>query len=110
MIRHDLTDRIYKNEDAKFKAVVKEVRQRYEKGQPILIGTISIEKNELLGELLQRDGIEAQILNAKQHEKEAQIIAQAGKVGAVTVATNMAGRGVDIKLGGDPVDSEEEKK
>ncbi|MFA5021475.1 MAG: preprotein translocase subunit SecA [Patescibacteria group bacterium] len=110
MIRLDLADRIYKNEEAKFKAVVQEVKERNAKGQPVLIGTISIEKNELLGEMLKRDGIEPQILNAKFHEKEAQIISQAGRLGAVTVATNMAGRGVDIKLGGDPTDSEEEKK
>ncbi|MFA6254717.1 MAG: preprotein translocase subunit SecA [Patescibacteria group bacterium] len=110
MIRRDLSDRIYKNEECKFQAVVKEVKERSQKGQPVLIGTISIEKNELLGQLLQREGIQAQILNAKQHEKEAQIITQAGRLGAVTVATNMAGRGVDIKLGGDPVDPEEEQK
>ena len=110
MIRQDLPDRIYKNEEAKFKAIVKEIKEKQEKGQPVLIGTISIEKNELLGQFLQREGIEPQILNAKQHEKEAQIIAQAGKVGSVTVATNMAGRGVDIKLGGDPFDPQEEKK
>lgn len=110
MIRKDLTDRIYKNEQAKFQAIVKEVKERNVKGQPVLIGTISIEKNELLGELLKREGIEVQILNAKFHEKEAKIIFQAGRLGAVTVATNMAGRGVDIKLGGDPVDPVEEKK
>ncbi len=110
MIRQDWPDRIYKNEEAKFRAVVSEVKERYTKGQPVLIGTISIEKNELLGQLLEREGVPAQILNAKQHEKEAQIIAQAGRIGAVTVATNMAGRGVDIKLGGDPFDAEGEKK
>jgi len=110
MIRRDLSDRIYKNEECKFQAVVKEVKERHQKGQPVLIGTISIEKNELLGAFLQREGIDAQILNAKQHEKEAQIITQAGRLGAVTVATNMAGRGVDIKLGGDPVDLAEEQK
>jgi len=110
LARKDLSDRIYKNEEGKFKAIVKEVKQRNQKGQPVLIGTISIEKNELLGEMLRREGVDVQILNAKQHEKEAQIISQAGKVGAVTVATNMAGRGVDIKLGGDPFDSEEEKR
>ncbi|OGY45950.1 MAG: preprotein translocase subunit SecA [Candidatus Buchananbacteria bacterium RIFCSPHIGHO2_01_FULL_39_8] len=110
MIRKDLPDRIYKNEEGKFRAVVREIKERSTKGQPVLVGTISIEKNELLGQLLAREGIEVQLLNAKNHEKEAQIIAQAGKVGAVTVATNMAGRGVDIKLGGDPVDPEEEKR
>jgi preprotein translocase subunit SecA len=110
LIRKDSADRIYKNEEAKFKAIVEDVKARQAKGQPVLIGTISIEKNELLGELLKREGVEPQILNAKHHEKEAQIIAQAGQVGAVTVATNMAGRGVDIKLGGDPFDEQEEKK
>lgn len=110
MVRKDLPDRIFKNEEGKFKAVVQEVKARHEKGQPVLIGTISIEKNELLGQLLEREGIAAQILNAKQHEKEAQIISQAGRIGAVTVATNMAGRGVDIKLGGDPIDLNEEQR
>ena len=110
LIRADLQDRIYKNEEAKFRAVVNQVKECHEKGQPVLIGTISIEKNELLGELLRREGIEPQILNAKYHEKEAQIIAQAGRFCAVTVATNMAGRGVDIKLGGEQLDAEEEKK
>ncbi|MAF13953.1 MAG: preprotein translocase subunit SecA [Parcubacteria group bacterium] len=110
MARKDLTDKIYKNEEAKFQAIAKEVKARQEKGQPVLIGTISIEKNEILGQMLAREGVEANILNAKQHEKEATIIAQAGKTGSVTVATNMAGRGVDIKLGGDPFDAEEEKK
>ncbi len=110
MVRRDMPDRIYKSEEGKFQAVAAEVKQRHEKGQPVLIGTISIEKNELLGEMLRREGIEVQTLNAKYHEKEAQIISQAGRLGAVTVATNMAGRGVDIKLGGDPADAEEEKK
>jgi len=110
MVRKDLSDKIYKDEKNKFQAVVEEVISRHQDGQPVLIGTISIEKNELLGAMLEREGIAATILNAKQHEKEAQIIAQAGRVGAVTVATNMAGRGVDIKLGGDPFDPEEEKK
>ena len=110
LARLDLPDRVYKNEEAKFAAVVAEVKTRHAAGQPVLIGTISIEKNELLGRLLEREGIPAQILNAKFHEKEAQIISQAGRYGAVTVATNMAGRGVDIKLGGDPADSDEEEK
>lgn len=110
LARLDLPDRIYKNEEAKFKAVVAEAKKRSEAGQPVLIGTISIEKNEILSELLKREGVKAEVLNAKQHEREAQIIAQAGHAGAVTVATNMAGRGVDIKLGGDPVNTEEEKK
>jgi len=110
IIRKDMADRIYKDDQAKMQAIVKEVRERHDKGQPVLIGTISIEQNEELGELLKRSGIDVQILNAKQHEKEAQIIAQAGKVGAVTVATNMAGRGVDIKLGGDPYNAAAETK
>ena len=110
MVRADLSDRIYKNEEGKFKAVVREVKERHTQGTPVLIGTISIEKNELLSAMLEREGIAHNLLNAKQHEKEAQFIAQAGRVGAVTVATNMAGRGVDIKLGGDPVDPAEEKQ
>jgi preprotein translocase subunit SecA len=110
MIRLDLPDQIYKTEKAKFKALIKEIKQRHQKGQPILVGTRSVEKNEYLGKLLEIEGIPHQILNAKHHEKEAQIIAQAGKLGAVTVATNMAGRGVDIILGGNPPDPEEAKK
>ena len=102
MVRKDLNDLVYQSELGKFKAVVEEVKRRHASGQPILVGTISIEKNELLGEMLEREGISPQILNAKHHEKEAQIIAQAGKLGAVTIATNMAGRGVDIILGGPP--------
>ena len=100
MIRADLPDRIYRTERGKFQAVAREIKERHEKGQPVLVGTVSIEKNELLSALLKKEGIPHQILNAKNHEQEAQIIAQAGSVGAVTVATNMAGRGVDIKLGG----------
>ena len=100
MIRIDNNDVIYKNEAGKFRAVVKEVKQSYEKGQPVLIGTVSIEKSEKLSALLQKEGIKHEVLNAKQHEKEAEIIAQAGKYGAVTIATNMAGRGTDIMLGG----------
>ncbi len=100
MIRVDLPDAIFKTENGKFKAIVREIKQRHQKGQPVLVGTVSIEKNEYLGQLLRREGIPHQILNAKYHEKEAQIIAQAGRLGAVTVATNMAGRGVDIILGG----------
>ena len=102
MVRKDLNDLIYRSEMGKFKAVVDEVKRRHLTGQPVLVGTISIEKNELLGEMMEREGIAPQILNAKHHEKEAQIIAQAGKLGAVTIATNMAGRGVDIMLGGIP--------
>jgi len=108
--RKDETDRIYKTENGKFKAIVGEIKVRHEIGQPVLIGTVSIEKNELLSKLLEREGIVHKILNAKNHEKEAEIIAQAGKFGAVTVATNMAGRGVDIILGGNPPDSNEASK
>jgi preprotein translocase subunit SecA len=110
MIRVDLPDRVYKTNKAKFKAVVEEVKKRHQKGQPVLVGTVSIEKNEFLGKLLEREGIPHQILNAKNHEKEGEIIAQAGRLGAVTVATNMAGRGVDIILGGNPPDPEEAEK
>ncbi|MFC2072677.1 preprotein translocase subunit SecA [Chloroflexota bacterium] len=102
MIRQDFPDRIYANEKAKFLAVVSEVEQLYQKKQPVLIGTVSIEKSEVLSDLLKRKGISHQVLNAKYHEQEAAIIAQAGQLGAVTVATNMAGRGVDIVLGGNP--------
>ncbi len=110
MIRKDLPDVIFKNEKGKFMSVIREIRRRHEAGQPILIGTISIEKNEMLSELLTREGIEHRILNAKNHEKEAQIIAQAGRYGAVTLATNIAGRGVDILLGGSPFDQESAAK
>ena len=104
-IRKDQQDRIYKNEHAKFTAVVKEIKERIAKGQPVLLGTISIEKNEVLSELLSKEGVMHNILNAKNHEKEAEFIAQAGRPGAVTLATNMAGRGVDIILGGNPPDA-----
>jgi preprotein translocase subunit SecA len=110
MIRVDLPDKVFKTEKGKFKAIVEEVKKRHQKLQPILIGTTSIEKNELLSKMLMLEGIPCQVLNAKNHEKEAQIIAQAGKLGQVTVATNMAGRGVDIILGGNPPDPEEAKK
>ncbi|MEW6407465.1 MAG: preprotein translocase subunit SecA [Patescibacteria group bacterium] len=110
MIREDLNDRIYKTELGKFKAVAEEVAERHKLGQPVLIGTTSIEKNERLSEILTRQGIPHQLLNAKNHEKEAQIIAQAGTLGAVTCATNMAGRGVDIILGGNPKNETEAKK
>ncbi len=110
MIRKALSDRIYKTIDGKFKALVREIEERHKKGQPILVGTTSIEKNEYLGKLLDREGISHQILNAKHHEGEGQILAQAGKLGTVTVATNMAGRGVDIILGGNPQNPEEAKK
>jgi preprotein translocase subunit SecA len=110
LIRKELGDRIYKTLNGKFEAVVKEIKERHEKGQPVLVGTVSIEKNEYLGKLLERQGVPHQILNAKQHEKEGEIIAQAGHFGAVTIATNMAGRGVDIILGGNPPKEEEQKK
>ncbi|HEY3209207.1 MAG TPA: preprotein translocase subunit SecA [Actinomycetota bacterium] len=102
MIRTDQQDLIYKNEDAKWRAVTEDIVERNEQGQPILVGTVSIEKSERLSGYLNRRGIPHHVLNAKQHEKEAMIVAQAGRRGAVTVATNMAGRGVDILLGGNP--------
>ncbi|MBC7222924.1 MAG: preprotein translocase subunit SecA, partial [Anaerolineae bacterium] len=102
MIRVDYPDVVYKTEKAKFRAVVEEIAQLHEQGRPVLVGTISIEKSEGLSEMLRRRGIPHQVLNAKHHEKEAAIIAQAGRSGAVTIATNMAGRGVDILLGGNP--------
>ena len=100
MIRKDNPDIIYKNEDVKFRAVIEDIKQAHSKGQPVLIGTVSIDKSEKLSKLLDKEGIPHEVLNAKYHEKEAQIIAQAGKYGAVTIATNMAGRGTDIMLGG----------
>ncbi len=100
MIREDFSDQIYKDEATKFKAVAREIEQLHKQGRPMLVGTVSIEKSEYLSDLLNKRGVPYQILNAKYHEKEAQIIAQAGQPGAVTVATNMAGRGVDIVLGG----------
>ncbi|MBM3671197.1 MAG: preprotein translocase subunit SecA [Actinobacteria bacterium] len=102
MIRDDHADLIYKSEAAKFEAVAEDIKECYERGQPVLVGTISVEKSEHLSGLLQRRGIEHAVLNAKQHEKEAHIVTQAGRPHAVTVATNMAGRGVDILLGGNP--------
>ncbi len=103
-VRADLKDRIYKTRRGKLRAIVKEIDELHKKGQPVLVGTISIEKNEELSEYLNKAGVPHQLLNAKFHEKEAEIIAQAGRRGAVTVATNMAGRGVDIILGGSPFD------
>jgi len=102
MVRDDRTDLVYKSEDEKWNAVADDILERNEHGQPVLIGTVSIEKSERLSAVLNRRGIEHNVLNAKNHEKEAQIVAQAGRKGAVTVATNMAGRGVDILLGGNP--------
>ena len=100
MIRKDMDDLVYKTEPAKFNAVIDDIVERHEKGQPVLVGTISIEKSETLSKLLKKRGIKHEVLNAKYHEKEAEIVAQAGKLGAVTIATNMAGRGTDIMLGG----------
>ena len=110
MIRQDMNDLIFKNEMAKYQAVVEDVRKRQEAGQPVLIGTISIERNEYLAKLLEKNGIKHNILNAKNHEREAEYIAQAGRLGSVTLATNMAGRGVDIILGGNPADPVEAQK
>ena len=100
MIRDDQNDVIYKNENAKYRAIVESVKESHDKGQPVLIGTVSIEKSEKLSKLLKQEGINHEVLNAKYHEKEAEIVAQAGKYNAVTIATNMAGRGTDIMLGG----------
>ena len=100
MIREDLPDSVYKTEKGKFNAVIEQIAECYERKQPVLVGTISIEKSELLSKMLSKRGIPHEVLNAKYHEKEAEIVAQAGKLGAVTIATNMAGRGTDIMLGG----------
>ncbi|MFE9772832.1 preprotein translocase subunit SecA [Streptomyces sp. NPDC005931] len=104
MVRKDQSDLIYRTEVAKFEAVVDDIEEKHRKGQPILVGTTSVEKSEYLSQQLSKRGIQHEVLNAKQHEREAQIVAQAGRKGAVTVATNMAGRGTDIKLGGNPED------
>lgn len=108
--RKDYQDVIYKTNRAKYAAIVEEIIQHYEKGQPVLVGTVSIEKNEIIAKYLERKKIPHNVLNAKQHEKEAQIIAQAGRKKAITVATNMAGRGVDIILGGKPPDEKKDLK
>lgn len=100
--RADLADVIYRNEEAKFRAVVREIKEKHATGQPILVGTISIERSEILSKLLKKEGVPHEVLNAKQHEREAEIVAQAGRYGSVTIATNMAGRGTDITLGGNP--------
>ena len=102
MIREDLPDCIYKTERSKFKAVVEEIKERHEQGQPILVGTVSVEKSELLSKMLKRQNIPHNVLNAVNHEREAEVIAQAGRKGMVTISTNMAGRGTDIVLGGNP--------
>ena len=100
VIRKDRSDTVYKTEGGKFRAIIRQVQECYGKGQPVLVGTVSIEKSELLSKLLKKTGVPHNVLNAKNHEQEAQIVAQAGKLGAVTIATNMAGRGTDIVLGG----------
>lgn len=109
-IRQDANDLIYRTKEGKFTAVIREVKERNEKGQPVLIGTVSIEDNELLGTMMEREGLHPNILNAKNHFREAEIISQAGKPGAITIATNMAGRGVDIILGGNPPVKEDQSK
>jgi len=106
MIRKNQPDLVYKNTEAKFEAAVEEIIEKHQKGQPVLVGTVSIAKNEIMSELLERKGVPHQILNAKHHEKEALILSQAGQIGMVTVATNMAGRGVDIELGGKSPDKD----
>ena len=108
--RKDHADRIYRNEKGKMNAIAEKIEECQKKGQPILVGTISVEKNEELSEFLTKKGIKHEVLNAKNHEREGEIVAQAGRIGAVTLATNMAGRGVDIKLGGSPVSEKEEQK
>jgi len=110
MIRKDIVDKVFKTEKGKLSAIIAEIEERHKKGQPILIGTRSIEKNEYLAKLLEVQGIDCKVLNAKHHEQEGQIIAKAGEINAVTVATNMAGRGVDIVLGGYPPDNDIAKK
>ena len=102
MVRGDGADLIYKSETAKFDAVADDITERHADGQPVLVGTISVEKSELLSRVLEKRGIPHQVLNAKQHEREAHVVTQAGRLASVTVATNMAGRGVDILLGGNP--------
>lgn len=102
VIREDFSDSVYKNEEAKFTAIVEEIKEKHKTGQPILVGTISIENSELLSKMLKKERLPHEVLNAKHHEREAEIVAQAGRLGAVTIATNMAGRGTDIVLGGNP--------
>lgn len=111
--RDDLADRVFKTRKGKYQALIREIKERQEKGQPVLVGTVNIDQNELLSSMLKREGVEHSVLNAKQHESEGGTIAQAGQKGRVTIATNMAGRGVDIALGGSPLDekkAEEVKK
>ncbi len=99
-VRKDHNDLIYRTEEAKYQAVIGDIKERNLKGQPILVGTISIEKNEIVAGMMEREGLQPNVLNAKNHEKEARFISEAGKSGSITLATNMAGRGVDIMLGG----------
>lgn len=108
--RIDNVDLIYQNEEAKFKAIAEKIKEKQKKGQPVLVGTVSVEKNELLSAYLKQAGVPHKMLNAKNHEQEGEIIAQAGKPGSVVIATNMAGRGVDIKLGGNPATKEQEQE
>ena len=110
LVRKDLQDFIFQTKEGKFKAVARKVKELHEKGQPVLVGTVSIERNEYLSSLLKREGISHTVLNAKNHEQEGEIIAQAGRKGNVTIATNMAGRGVDIVLGGNPPKPEEREE
>ena len=102
ILRQDYADSVYKTEEGKFKAVINEIKEKHKDGQPILVGTITIEKSEMISKMLKKEGVKHEVLNAKQHEKEADIVAQAGRFGSVTIATNMAGRGTDIVLGGNP--------
>lgn len=110
LVRKDLSDKVFATDAGKWRAVLNEIKKRSGAGQPVLVGTVSIEKNEILSAMLKREGVRHQVLNAKNHESEAQTIAQAGKIGGVTVATNMAGRGVDIVLGGNPASADEADK
>ena len=102
IVRDDMQDVVYKGEIGKFRSVINEIIEKHQTGQPVLVGTISIEKSEILSKILKKQGIKHEVLNAKQHDKEAEIVAQAGRLGSVTIATNMAGRGTDIVLGGNP--------
>jgi len=110
LLRKDNQDFIFQTSEGRFKAVAESVKELHDKGQPVLVGTVSIERNEYLSSLLKREGVPHEVLNAKNHEKEGEIIAQAGKLGRVTIATNMAGRGVDVVLGGSPPEKEEQEK
>ena len=102
MIRMDRNDAVYRTVRGKYAAIVEQIKKCHEKGQPVLVGTVSIDKSEVLSALLKKNGVPHNVLNAKQHAREAEIVAQAGRYGAVTISTNMAGRGTDIMLGGNP--------